>query len=786
MPLDAPTLAALAPELDEGRVREHLGRLDEAYLKRFDARTIALHLQYLTRLSAANPVEVLLNDAGVVTDESGRRLRAVEVTVFAFDHPFEFSLIAGVLSGTGVQIDSGDVFTLQPASGGTKSKAASQTARREAWRQARLAARMGSAPAEPAGADPFRRRVIIDFFRGRLSDPAADFDTWATQFRAAIIEVITLLDKGDAESVNRAKHRVNELVTEHLVRVESTGRPMMLPVELSIDQVGPADNQQTRLHIVAQDTQAFLYSLSTALSLHGLSIERVRIGGGGGRVEDEIFVVGPDGKPITNEQMLERVKLSVLLTKQFTYFLDRAPDPFTALTRFEELTERITQLPERGRWMELLADPRTMEDLARLLGTSNYLWEDFIRGQYESLLPIFAPHLESRQFCPPAETIPLRLEEAMQGAVGLAEKQDRLNKFKDQEIFLIDLDHILNPGSDFRDLSQRLTVLAECLVAAAAGVVYDDLVASYGTPILDSRQPAHYAVFGLGKLGGVALGYASDIELLFIYTGVGKTTGGKRKALTNVEFFQQHARETSQFIRTKREGIFQVDLRLRPYGKDGPLASSLELFQTYYGPQGNPHPFEKLALVRLRWIAGDPRLGFEVEELRDRFVYDDKKLDFDALWDVWARQREQRSEGGNRNAKHSPGALADLEGTVQLLQVMHADQAPQLRSPRLSSALESLRRAGVLSPREFAELVGAYYFFRRLINALRVLRGSALDLFLPPADSNEFLHLARRMGYEARRGKEAAQQLSAEFDNRTAIVRRFVKERFGRPCPGAE
>jgi len=136
------------------------------------------------------------------------------------------------------------------------------------------------------------------------------------------------------------------------------------------------------------------------------------------------------------------------------------------------------------------------------------------------------------------------------------------------------------------------------------------------------------------------------------------------------------------------------------------------------------------------------------------------------------------------DGKYSPGALADLEGAVELLQVRHAGVAPQLRSPVLREAIEALRRAGVLAPAEFAELVGAYRFFRRLINALRILRGSALDLVLPDANADELIHLARRMDYQTRPGGDAGAELLADFQTHCQAVGAFIRRRFDRPCPG--
>jgi glutamate-ammonia-ligase adenylyltransferase len=110
------------------------------------------------------------------------------------------------------------------------------------------------------------------------------------------------------------------------------------------------------------------------------------------------------GKKIEDPELLNQLKLSVLLTKQFTYFLGEAPDPFSALSRFEQLAGEILSKPEQGHWLELLANPRALQDLARLLGASDFLWEDFIRLQYETLLPSLKPYLEGRDFSEPSET----------------------------------------------------------------------------------------------------------------------------------------------------------------------------------------------------------------------------------------------------------------------------------------------------------------------------------------------------------------------------------------------
>ena len=111
------------------------------------------------------------------------------------------------------------------------------------------------------------------------------------------------------------------------------------------------------------------------------------------------------------------------------------------------------------------------------------------------------------------------LEAGLHAAGGLEEKKRLLNEFKNRETYFIDLDHIVDPDRDFAFLSGRLTDLAELIVVSAVEIAYADLEKKYGRPIGFAGLPAAYAVFGLGKLGGYALGYASDIELLFVYSG---------------------------------------------------------------------------------------------------------------------------------------------------------------------------------------------------------------------------------------------------------------------------
>jgi [glutamine synthetase] adenylyltransferase / [glutamine synthetase]-adenylyl-L-tyrosine phosphorylase len=773
-----PTAAELAGACAgvEGQLVEaHLDRLGDDYYAAFPLETIARHLDAVARLCAARPVQVVVDAPGEGD---------VGCTVIAFDYAGVFSLIAGVLAATGFSIQAGHVFT---------SRAPAPPA------PGRGAGRRHPGSRGPAA---LGRRYIIDHFRGVLRSPALG-ERWPGQVTAEIEQVIGRLESGRREDADLARHRVNELVAERLRALESESRPALYPVDIRFaDRGGPAPGASGRagvaatpgegpgrsgapsagdgatLRVVGQDTPAFLYALSTALALQHVSIEAVRIRTVKGVVEDELDIQDVRGQPRVDPARLDRIRLLVLLTKQFTHFLPGAPDPYAALLRFEQLAHQVVALPDQSAWLRLFADPGALRDLARILGTSDFIWEDFVRRQYEELLPLLQPAGAAKRPAFGMADLTARAEAAWRGAATIDEAKTRLNEWKDREIFLIDLDHILHARADVRALAEPSTRLAEVVVRAAAGAVYGHLAGRHGTPRTVGGLAARFAVFGLGKMGGVALGYASDIELLFVYSDSGQTDG--EAPVSNAEFFDRLAEDTARFIQAKQEGIFRVDLRLRPYGHSGPKACSLESFCLYYGGQGAALDFERLALTRLRAVAGDAALGAQVERLRDQMVYESAAFELTKLRRLRERQLEEKSRVGRHNAKFSPGALVDVEYYVQVLQVQHGKRYPALRTPRLHQALAALADSGILEPLEADNLARAYDFLRRLINGLRMLRGNALDLFLPAAEADEYVHLARRMGYAQTDGLAPERQLLVDFETCTALVRDFITRHFGR------
>ena len=750
--------------VDEYFIDRHLARLGDDYFDEFSLPEVAGHIRGLSRLHERRPLAVAVAETG---GEAG----TLGCTIVGYDYPGAFSLITGVLAAAGFAIDRGTAHTYGPAPA-TETAPSGMRARRRPGARRRVVG-----PRPGAG-----RRMLIDCFHGRRETPEArvlSTAEWRQQLEQRLLAVASDLERGARDA---ARRRVSELVAERIRRTWSAP-PTLYPVEITIGNPAAvtAGGAVTRMRIVSQDTPLFLYSFSAALALRGVAIQRLRIRTVAGRVEDTVDVVDRSGAPIRDATLLNQIKLSVLLTKQFAYFVGVAPDPYAALMRFEQLTERMLELPEAGRLPDLLADPRIMRELAVLLGSSDYLWEDFVRSQFETLLPLLEPQATHR-FTDPA-TVAARLRAAVDAAATADEKVAALNRFKDREAFLIDLEHILGPGWGVRTLAGRLTELADCVLAGALELAAAALRPQFGVPQTVGGIDTRLAVMGLGKMGGRALGYASDVELMFVYSDQGRTTGPRR--VGNAEYYEQLVRATTARISARRAGIFEVDLRLRPYGAAGPRAVSLESFTRYYGPGGAALAYERLALLRLRAVAGDPALGARLERLRDQFVYAAGAVALEQVHRMRRRQVAEYDAATRLNAKFSPGTLVDVEYAVQMLQVRYGETNRELRSSSVHQALDGLAQAGLLAAEEAEQIQGAYGFFRLLINALRMLRGSARDLYLPPAHAPEYGHLARRMGYREADGLAPAQQLRVELETRRAAVRRFIDTRLGRGSLGS-
>jgi len=140
-------------------------------------------------------------------------------------------------------------------------------------------------------------------------------------------------------------------------------------------------------------------------------------------------------------------------------------------------------------------------------------------------------------------------------------------------------------------------------------------------------------------------------------------------------------------------------------------------------------------------------LGQQIAALRDRFVYSEEGFDTRAMRAMRERQIRHLVEGGTFNAKFSPGGLVDIEYLVQGLQIEYGHKYPALQKTNIREAMDSLVQQGILSEIDYTKLHKAHTFLRWLIDGLRMVRGNAKDLTVPPSESEAFSYLARRLRY---------------------------------------
>jgi glutamate-ammonia-ligase adenylyltransferase len=376
---------------------------------------------------------------------------------------------------------------------------------------------------------------------------------------------------------------------------------------------------------------------------------------------------------------------------------------------------------------------------------SDFLWEDFLRMQHDNLLPVVRD-VDALVGAKSRQQLEHELAARLRNVDGYAGKRASLNAFKDREMFRIDMRHIQGVITGLGQFSAELSDLAEVVVCAAYELCWSELQAHHGQPLLENGKPCSLSVCALGKLGGRELGFASDIELLFVYAGNGKTSGAEM--ISTPEFYEHFVRSFVETIHAKREGVFEVDLQLRPYGSAGSLAVMLRAFETYFVPDGPAWDYERQALLRLRPIVGDAELGNHLLNLRDEYLHTGLSFDIASMRAMRERQRRHLVTAGTFNAKFSAGGVVDVEYLVQALQINHGHSDESVRHANMREAMQALRAAGVLADKDFEHLRTAYRFFRLLINALRMVRGNARDLTVPPAGSEEFAFLARRLSYQ--------------------------------------
>ncbi|MGB3096749.1 MAG: bifunctional [glutamate--ammonia ligase]-adenylyl-L-tyrosine phosphorylase/[glutamate--ammonia-ligase] adenylyltransferase [Candidatus Deferrimicrobiaceae bacterium] len=429
----------------------------------------------------------------------------------------------------------------------------------------------------------------------------------------------------------------------------------------------------------------------------------------------------------------------------------RSPDPDMALHHMERF---LSAFGARTMFYAFLFENQKVIDvLVRLFGSSRFLSGYLLR--HPELMDTF---LRKDLVLLMKTKFDLRKElgETLAACADFEQELDELRRFKNMETLRIGMNDLAGNLSLEEGMFQ-LSVLAEILLSFALALARRETGKRFGVPMVAGEGgedvEAQFCVLGMGKLGAEELSYHSDLDIIFLYSGAGETAplpgqdpAGFRK-VSNHEFFAKVAQRLISILTTAtREGtVYHLDTRLRPSGNAGPLVSSLAAFERYH--EQSAKLWERQALLRCRFVAGDRDFGKQMEELVSRFIFD-RPLPPDAPVEIHRLRKRMERELGKerqdrRNIKVGRGGIVDVEFAVQYLQLVHGPDNRSLRSRATLKALYELYRANVLSRDDFAAMDEGYRFLRAMEISLRLSHDDSIERFDPsrlPPDQRDRYH----------------------------------------------
>lgn len=351
-----------------------------------------------------------------------------------------------------------------------------------------------------------------------------------------------------------------------------------------------------------------------------------------------------------------------------------------------------------------------------------------------------------------------------------------LSRFRRRELIRIYLKDIRGLGT-MAEITEGISNLADAILEYALQVARQELDNRYGMPLETDAHGksarAEFCVIALGKLGSKELNYSSDIDLLFIYSSDGSTAGpGSRGKTTNREYFVKLAERVSKIVSDPKGegGAYRVDHRLRPHGRVGSLAISLEEAKTYY--RDHAQLWEKQVLIRARASAGDGTLFQDFYNSVESYVFSPDETVENALENVLRSKQKidlEKIRKTGFDVKLGVGGIREIEFIAQALQLAYGARDKWLRAPHTLISLSRLADRELISENEFTRLHEAYVFLRRVEHRIQMEHG--LQTHLVPDDDARQRLIAVRSGFDDVETFRAA--LREHTSNVNSIFKRF-------------
>ncbi|TFV89510.1 bifunctional [glutamine synthetase] adenylyltransferase/[glutamine synthetase]-adenylyl-L-tyrosine phosphorylase [Blastococcus sp. CT_GayMR16] len=436
---------------------------------------------------------------------------------------------------------------------------------------------------------------------------------------------------------------------------------------------------------------------------------------------------------VSRSASMQRYLLPVLLQT-----FASCPNPDAGLLAYRQVSEALGG----NQWfLRLLRDEgQVAERLAHLLGSSQYIASLLTRTPEALRLLADDAQLEPRT----AEALAGAWRQSAGRAADAQEGIRVLRGLRRQELLRVASADLLG-RLDVVRLGTALTDIAVATLQAGLDVAIRAYALESGTDVAD--VPMDLAIIGMGRLGGGEMGFGSDADVLFVHRARDGADEGKATAAANAV-----AHTLRRLLgEPAPDPAFEVDADLRPEGRQGALVRSLSAFREYY--ERWVSVWEVQALLRAVPVAGDEELGEDFVALIDPIRYPADGVTSEQVAEIRrikARVERERLPRGADPATHTKlgrGGLADVEWTVQLLQLQHAAGTPELQVPSTVEGLAALGEAKLLDADQLEALRSAWELATRARNAIFLVKGRPSDQL--PRPGLELAGVARACGYGA-------------------------------------
>lgn len=320
-----------------------------------------------------------------------------------------------------------------------------------------------------------------------------------------------------------------------------------------------------------------------------------------------------------------------------------------------------------------------------------------------------------------------------------------LHAFRNDQQLRVGIRELLGK-EDVQATTTTLSHIAEVCLNQIIDREFSRLTTKFGRPLVGDGhrkgKPCELVVLAMGKFGGLEMNYHSDLDLVFLFEADGQTEGASDTATSNQHFFSELGQRiittTSRLSVYGR--LYEIDVRLRPTGRSGSLAISIDEFARYFA-KGQGQLWERQALCKSRVVHGSSRAAKLAIRAVGRAAFDHRwrRADADEVRRMRHRLEETATE---QDLKRGPGGIVDVEFLVQLFQLKHGRQIPAIRTPNTFDALGRLREAGLLADDHASKLDRSYRCLRGIEGRLSLMNATHRNR-LPndPTELNKLAHL---------------------------------------------